>query len=254
MQNGEYKKLTKNLNGNWVNTGGGAGGRINPLQIRLLPKDDEMEEEEKGLHFQFLRSFFKMYFADLTDLQLAILEKTLEELYAKFNITKETDISKVKNTEFPILSDLYDYIEEKIKTDKTNLEDFNILLSLLYPIAKGSQEAVWNGYTAVTSDSKCICLDTFDLQNGDERMKKAQYFNILTWCWQEISRDKDEEIVLFCDEAHLLIDPQIPQALQFLKSAMKRARKYGAGIFVASQSIRRFLGIKSSYVGTACAR
>ena len=63
----EYKKLTKSLNGNWVNTGGGKGGRINPLQIRELPKDEEMEEEEKGLgdyalHFQFLRSFFKFYF------------------------------------------------------------------------------------------------------------------------------------------------------------------------------------------------
>ena len=84
----EYKKLTKNLNGNWVNTGGGEGGRINPLQIRQLPKDDEMDEEEKGLgdyplHFQFLRSFFKMYFADLTDLQLAILERALEELSKK---------------------------------------------------------------------------------------------------------------------------------------------------------------------------
>ena len=241
----EYKKLTKNLNGNWVNTGGGEGGRINPLQIRQLPKDDEMDEEEKGLgdyplHFQFLRSFFKMYFADLTDLQLAILERALEELYAKFNIYKDTDISTFKNTEFPILSDLYKLIEEKIEEKDENLETYQVLRSLLYPIAIGSQEAVWNGYTSVNANAKCVCLDTSYLQNGDERMKKAQYYNILTWCWQEIARDRDEQVVLFCDEAHLLIDPEIPQSLQFLRSAMKRARKYNAGIFVASQSVRRF--------------
>ena len=115
-----------------------------------------------------------------------------------------------------------------------------MLRSLLYPIAIGSQEAVWNGYTSVNANAKCVCLDTSDLQNGDERLKKAQYYNILTWCWQEIARDRDEQVVLFCDEAHLLIDPEIPQSLQFLRSAMKRARKYNAGIFVASQSVRRF--------------
>ena len=252
----EYKKLTKSLNGNWVNTGGGEGGRINPLQIRVLPKDDDMEEEDKGLgdyplHFQFLRSFFKMYFADLTDLQLAILEKTLEELYKKFNITKDTDITTLKNTDFPILRDLYDYIEEKSKIEIENAQHYSVLLSLLYPIAKGSQETVWNGYTSVTTSSKCICLDTSDLQNGDERMKKAQYYNILTWCWQEIARNRDEKVVLGCDEAHLMVDPQVPQALQFLKSAIKRARKYNSGIFVATQSVNDFLDEKVRLYGQA---
>lgn len=253
----EYKKLTKSLNGNWVNTGGGAGGRINPLQIRVLPKDDDMEEEEKGLgdyplHFQFLNNFFKMYFADLTDLQVAILQKVLEDLYKKFNIDKDTDISKLKNEDFPILADLYDYIESIMGKDKENKEVYSTLLSLLYPIAKGPQEAVWNGYTSVSSDSRCICLDTSDLQNGDDRMKRAQYYNILTWCWQEIARHRDENIVLFCDEAHLMIDPQVPQALTFLKSAIKRARKYNAGIFVATQSVSDFLNPEVRAYGQAC--
>ena len=253
----EYKKLTKSLNGNWVNTGGGKGGRINPLQIRELPKDDEMEESERGLgdyalHFQFLRSFFKFYFPDLTDLQLAILERNIEEVYTKFNITEDTDISKLKNSDYPILSDLYDYIEEKEKTDEMNKVNLSIIKSLLYPISKGSQREVWSGYTTIRNDARSICLDISDLQNGEEKMKKAQYYNILTWCWQELARDRDERVALTLDEAHLLVDPNVPQALIFLRSAIKRARKYNGSILLSTQSLNDYLAPRIREYGQAC--
>ena len=66
----EYKELTENLDGDWLNVGSGAGGIINPLQIKDVPLDDENEQDKvfkdegKGLgamalHFQTLRTFFK---------------------------------------------------------------------------------------------------------------------------------------------------------------------------------------------------
>ena len=38
-----------------------------------------------------------------------------------------------------------------------------------------------------------------------------------------------------------MIDPQVPQSLEFLRNAEKRARKYEGSIVVATQSITDFL-------------
>lgn len=65
----EYKELTQRLNGDWINAGGGAGGKINPLQIRPAPRDTDDEEyplyKDEGngmlvmaLHLKNLETFF----------------------------------------------------------------------------------------------------------------------------------------------------------------------------------------------------
>ncbi len=56
-----------------------------------------------------------------------------------------------------------------------------------------------------------------------------------------MSRNRKEKVMLFCDEAYLLIDPQVPQSLVFLRNVSKRARKYEAGIAIISHSVVDFL-------------
>lgn len=235
----EYKDLTENLEGDWLNVGSGAGGIINPLQIKDVPLDDENEQEKvfkdegKGLgamalHFQTLRTFFKLLFPELTSIQIALLEETLEELYNSFNIYWNTDIKGFRNIDFPIMSDLYELICKKVKEtfDETKKENYNILQSLIRTISIGADGALFNGYTSIQTRTNCICLDTHNLQDASDRVKKAQYFNILTYCWELMSKDKEERTMLVCDEAYLLIDPQVPQSLVFLRNIAKRCRKY----------------------------
>ena len=235
-QNGEYKELTENLEGDWLNVGSGAGGVINPLQIKDVPLDDEDEkdkvfkDEGKGLgamalHFQSLRTFFKLLFPELTSIQIALLEETLEELYNSFNIYWNTDISGFKNIDFPIMYDLYELINKKTKTvyDNGKKQDYEILQSLIRTIAVGADSALFNGYTSIQTKTNFICLDTHNLQDASERVKKAQYFNILTYCWELMSKDREEKTMLVCDEAYLLIDPQVPQSLVFLRNKSDRS-------------------------------
>lgn len=40
----EYKELLQRLNGDWINAGGGASKKINPLKIRPAPRDEDDEE------------------------------------------------------------------------------------------------------------------------------------------------------------------------------------------------------------------
>jgi len=235
----EYRDLCLNLNGDWINAGGGANGKINPLQIRPAPRDGEDEPDEKGgklyrdegngmsdmaLHVKNLEIFFNLYLPSLTDMQKAILKQSVIELYNQFGIYWDTDITTLSNTQFPTFSDLHKLISEKVEKDKSNTV-YRDLALLLYDVANGSDSFLWNGHTAVETHSRCICLDTHSLQNTSENIKRTQYFNLLTWCWEQMSKDRTERVLLICDEAYLMIDPQVPQSLVFLRNVEKRARK-----------------------------
>jgi hypothetical protein len=246
--------MTEKLGEKWIDIGSGKGGIINPLQIKAVPLDDENEEEigykdeGKGmgamaLHFQTLRTFFKLLYPELNSIQVAYLEEVLEELYGKFGITWDTDITGIPNNKFPIMTDLYNLLGEKadIEKDKDKQKIFATLKSLLRGISIGAEKGLFNGYTSVNDIAKVVCFDTFNLQNASDRIKKAQYFNILTYCWEIMSKDKTEKTMLVCDEAYLLIDPEVPQTLIFLRNVAKRCRKYEGSLVIISHSIVDFL-------------
>ena len=261
----EYKTLCQNLKGDWINVIGKNGQMINPLQIRPVPLDDEDEEivgiKDEGnglgamaLHIQSIRPFFKLLFPEITHSQLSILTSCLEDVYNKFNIFWDTDITTIPNNKFPIMKDLYDYISDKIEElekKKIDLTDYKTVQGLLRDVAVGADSEIFNGYTTVKTDSRCVVLDTFNLQNSDERIKKAQYYNILTYCWEQIAKDRDEKILLACDESYLMIDTQVPQCLVYLRNIAKRCRKYSGGIIIISHSVVDFLDPSIKMYGQA---
>ena len=142
---------------------------------------------------------------------------------------------------------------------------------LLYDAAAGSDSFLWNGHTTLEANSRFICLDTHDLQNASDNVKRTQYLNLLSWCWEEMSRDRNERCLLVCDEAYLMIDPQVPQSLVFLRNVEKRnicamgythrrvflrnvekrARKYEAGLAIISHSVVDFLAPEVKMYGQA---
>ena len=91
----EYKELCEALKGDWINAGGGSNGRINPLQIRPTPVDenDEVYKDEgqgmgdMALYIKNLEIFFSLYIPSLTDRERAILKDCLIELYNNFGIS-----------------------------------------------------------------------------------------------------------------------------------------------------------------------
>ena len=193
---------------------------------------------------------FSLYLPSLTDMQKAILKQTIIELYNQFGIFWETDIRQLKATDFPILSDLHALLEKKAEANKEN-PVYRDLAMLLYDAAAGSDSFLWNGHTTLEANSRFICLDTHDLQNASDNVKRTQYLNLLSWCWEEMSRDRNERCLLVCDEAYLMIDPQVPQSLVFLRNVEKRARKYEAGLAIISHSVVDFLAPEVKMYGQA---
>ena len=90
-----------------------------------------------------------------------------------------------------------------------------------------------------------------DYRTLADNVKRTQYLNLLSWCWEEMSRDRNERCLLVCDEAYLMIDPQVPQSLVFLRNVEKRARKYEAGLAIISHSVVDFLAPEVKMYGQA---
>lgn len=257
----EYKDICLKLGGDWVNAAGGSRGRLNPLQVRPSPNDEEEEKiklyEDEGhgmndlaLHMKNLDIFFSLYLPTLTDMQKAVLKKSLIELYETFGIVWDTDIHDVSADKFPIISDLYEFIRKKAAT-ADNGQIYSDLAMLLYDMAEGADSFIWNGHSTVQADSGLLVLDTHALQEMSESIKRTQYFNILTYCWEQMSRDRGERVLLVCDEAYLMIDQRVPQSLVYLRNVMKRARKYEGGLAIISHSVVDFLAESIKQYGQA---
>ena len=243
----EYTYLAQNLKGKIIECGGSNSGyTLNPLQVRIN-KDDEENLNALAIHFQFLHTFFEILFPSLTDIEFSMLDKVLEELYLKFNITTNTDISKIENTEFPLLEDLYYLLEDKNKEEYK--PEYEKLLSLIRPISIGQASSLWNGYTDITVDTGLTVFNTKNMQEFQIQYKRAQYYNIMSFAWEIISKNKDEFDCLIADECHVLVDPNIPQTLEYVRNISKRARKYNSSIIVITQSIEDFLNEKIKLYG-----
>ena len=259
----EYAEFTKNLGGDVIDTGGGREGKINPLQIRPLPKilkeeelkgepEEEREDDKEILpdlaaYLNMLETFFGIY-ASLSEKELAALKMTLIELYARFGIDWDTDIRERKNEDFPVMKDLYDLLTEKKAAEKEAMlrDSYETLSLLLRDIAVGADAFVWNGPTTMHHEAKLVCFDTSNIQSFSKKKKAAQYFNITSYLWQMIvtNKQKGERSILVCDEAYLMIDPDVPQGIAFLSSTSRRIRKYEGSLVIISHLAEDFLAEK----------
>ena len=248
----EFRELCRKLHGTWLDVGGGAA-KVNPFQIRPEPEDDEDEADPlyKGddnamaLHIHTLDVFFKLYLPSLTDLQRALLKKAMVEIYREKGITWDTEVTDLKPEDFPCADDLYQHL---LAQEDAQYQE---LAALLYDMAEGADSFLWNGPTNVELDNDLIVMDTNRLQNSSNEVKRAQYFNSLTLCWQLMSQDRTQPVLLVCDESHILFDPEIPQTSMYMRNFAKRARKYEAGLWIITQSLVDLLNEKVKLSGQA---
>lgn len=260
---GEYRFITQKLGGQVLNAAGGKGARNNPLEFKAAPMLDEDEDTAgediyKGavgalaLHLKTLEVFCKLYKPSMTESQSDLLKKTFIELYQQFGITWDTDVSKLKSTDYPIFSDLYKLLVVKAEDKRSSYKkDYDQLVLYFTDIAEGGDSFIWNGHSTIKAESDVICFNTNTLQGVSSNIKGAQYYNLTTWCWDEMTRNKEERVLLICDEAHLMIDRRVPEALYFMKSTSKRCRKFTSGLVVASHSVVDFLAEDIKAAGQA---
>lgn len=116
--------MCDSIGGTWIGLGTGISGIINPLEVRK--STDENDDERKlstndlSRHFQTFRTFIKYYLQELSAYELTKVEDALTEVYKDKGITFDTDLSKLKSDDYPIMEDLYNKL--LLNLDKAKLK------------------------------------------------------------------------------------------------------------------------------------
>ena len=107
-------------------------------------------------HISFLKDVLRCY-KDFTTAQIDTIEILLMRLYTEWGITEKTDFSQMKSEDYPILSELYDYIEieylnfDEQKPQLYTKEMLQQVLLGLYSMCKGADAKFFNGHSNLTS-------------------------------------------------------------------------------------------------------
>lgn len=241
---GEISKICKKVGGQVVNISPLSQNIINVLEIKAQMDaiDLEAEEDEEAQvlpllfqKIQRLKIFFRLLKKEFSMVEQAQLEKALLSIYEAKGITFDTDFSKFKSKDYPILEDLYNELEDAEKYK--HLQEFR---EILYMYVRGSNSKMFNGHTNVDLDNDFISFNLKELEEESDSQAAAMY-NVLSFLWDEITGDTSRFTWLIADEAHTLADPDNPRAMKFLYQIYKRIRKYFGGATVATQQIADFL-------------
>ena len=252
----EYEDLCNNFS---TGTGGGAyfvdlmSGEyiINPLEPKLWSDGDEKIEGDADLetfkkktklsqHISFLRDFFSSY-KDFSDSHVDTLEIMVEKLYRKFKISDGTDFSTLGPKDYPILSDLYELIEQEYqnynrdnKPIYTESQLQEILLGL-HSMCIGAESKFFNGHTNIMSD-RFVVFGVKGLLEASKNIKNALLFNILSYMSNQLLTNGNT--VAAIDEFYLFLSNIT--AVEYIRNFSKRVRKKESAVVLASQNLEDY--------------
>lgn len=235
----EMADLSTKLNGCFVDLMSGEY-RINPLEPKLWDSDSR-STSRLSQHISFLKDFFRSY-RDFSDQQIDTIELMLERLYAKWEMNDSTDFSGLKSTDYPIFSDLYDVLEEAYQNydERDTLytrESLRDILLGLHSMCRGSESRFFNGHTNIISDRFLVFGVKDLLSDSNQKVKDAMLFNILSYFNNKLLTEGNTMAVL--DELHVWLSN--PIAIEYIRNALKRARKRNSGLMLASQNLEDFM-------------
>lgn len=246
----EYEDLTNNLGGCYIDLMSGKY-IINPLEPKAWADDTDTDDADApeafrkatrlSQHISYLKDFFRSY-KDFCDSHIDAIEILVSKLYTNFGITDNTDYSRLKPTDYPIMSDLYDLVEkEYMKYENGNKSLFteDLLREIclgLNSMCRGAESKFFNGATNI-SDDQFICFGVKGLMDSNKKLKDAMLFNILSYMNHKLLTNGNT--VASIDELYLFLTNLT--AIEYIRNASKRVRKKDSAIILASQNIEDFL-------------
>ena len=240
----EYTDIVKNYGGDVVHLSSNASTIINPLEIfssTLIDDDDDTLEVTMDLlvknKIQRVKGFFQVLKPDLDQVEKSILDRVLRDVYRNSGVLRYQRIEDISHEQWPILSDVYTQIENLKEIDNERYSKIQDFYFILDTYINGSN-TLFNGTTNINLDNDLISFDLKALQNEKDSQGGA-YLNTFSYLWDEITKNKSENIKLFVDEFHFLT--QNPDASSFFYQAYKRFRKYNAGAIAGTQQIQDVL-------------
>lgn len=263
---GEFEDVTREYNGKFQQMDG-TDGILNPLEI--LPAGDN-ERVNFIMHLSKLKTLYAFLNPDADNEETTEFVSIMGEIYAEFGIDPENRVTGIPSVQYPIFSDVLNYIEKSM--DKMKDKDYSgmeeviaknniLVLERIRKTVKNIVSvygAILDGYTSIDNitDEPIVVFNLSTVKEMASNIFDAVLFNLLSLCWGncvtngmvmkdnwEMEKVQWEDIVRFiilCDESHRWINVNKPQALDIIGIYMREAPKYFGSIIMASQSIRDY--------------
>lgn len=116
-------------------------------------------------------------------------------------------------------------------------DNYEKLEDMLFSMAEGADSKLWNGYTTLEAKADFVDLLVSSLLDAAENTKRAQFYNILSWAWTELSKDRSQKVIFAVDEGYTVIDPEYPDIMKYLRNYSKRLRKYEGALWFITHSV-----------------
>ena len=245
----EQKDMCETVGGCFMDLMGGVY-RINPLEPKCWddggdPDDTAAPEAFRkstllAQHVSFLKDFFRAY-KDFSDAHIDTIEIMVSKLYAKWGITERTNFRRMRPEDYPILSDLYDLIEEEFKRYDPNAHLLytekllqEVLLGL-HSMCKGADAQFFNGHTNITS-SRFLVFGVKGMLSAAKNVRNAMLFNVLSFMSDKLLTVGNTVAAL--DELYIWLSN--PTAIEYIRNCLKRVRKKESAMLLASQNLEDF--------------
>ena len=244
---GTYNKFFKKLGGIVIDVSGNNDFCINPLQIRT---PDEIKEGIVSDYISEVRNWIAIYKPSWNEEYLDLFERYLTRVYRDKGFTNElTNLDNFKNTDYPLLSDVYECI--KAELDKNEKEKFlsesmrdaleKIMLGLESAAGQGADAKLFNRYTYLgdINDIQAINFDMKDLMQGSLNRKLAQWSNVFSFISQAVNgnMDQSKRIMVSIDELHEFLKKEYLTLVDIINSYERRFRKYMSSFLKATQTM-----------------
>ena len=191
-------------------------------------------------HISFLKDFFRSY-KDFTDAHIDAIELMLERLYAKWGMDDSTDFASLSSGQFPILSDLYDVIEDAYQHYEDEASPLyprellrEVLLGL-HSLCRGAESKFFNGHTNITS-SRFLVFGVKGLLQASNNVKNAMLFNVLSFLSDKLLTVGSTVATL--DELYIWLSNVT--TIEYIRNTLKRVRKKESALIMASQNLEDF--------------
>ena len=245
----EQWELCQALGGCFANVVDGSC-KINILEPRCWDTDADPNDMDApsafrqstrlAQHTSFLKDVFRTY-KDFTTAQIDTVEIMLTKLYTEWGITEETDFSQMRPEDYPILSELYDFIEIEYETfDETKpqlytRETLQQVLLGLHSMCRGADAKFFNGHTNLTS-TRFLVFGVKDLLSVSQNVRSTILLNLLSYMSDKLLTEGNTVAAL--DELYIWLSN--PVAVEYIRNALKRVRKKESALLMASQNLEDF--------------
>ena len=191
-------------------------------------------------HTSFLKDVFRTY-KDFTTAQIDTIEIMLTKLYTEWGITEDTDFSQMRPEDYPILSELYDFIEieyenfDETKPQLYTRETLQQILLGLHSMCRGADSKFFNGHTNLTS-TRFLVFGVKGLLSVAQNVRSTILLNLLSYMSDKLLTEGNTVAAL--DELYIWLSN--PVAIEYIRNSLKRVRKKESALVLASQNLEDF--------------